>query len=184
MPDRAIGTVTYTERAETPHGPRLGQIYVYGRDEFFARARADLKGFRGAAIAMNEEGAEPTARPETFHMTTINLRIHCQNIKHSMYTAASSTALGNFFDGSLSLVYRVLGPRPAGGSATGGPSKVTSGRPQKKLESPDWTCFGDVARSFALASSRSRCFSRSSANGCCQAKVGLGHEGVHLIAVR
>jgi hypothetical protein len=150
----------------------------------FLPERADLKGFRGSAIAMNEEGAEPTARPETFHMITINLRIHCQNIKHSMYTTASRTALGNFFDGSLSLVYRVLGPRPAGGSATGGPSKVTSGRPQKNSRARTGPCFGDVARSFALASSRSRCFSRSSANGCCQAKVGLSHEGVLLIAVR
>src|SRR6267142_532222 len=62
----------------------------------FSPGPADLKGFEGAAIAMNEEGAEPTARPETFHMITINVRIHFQNIKHSMYTAARSTALGNF----------------------------------------------------------------------------------------
>jgi hypothetical protein len=62
----------------------------------FSPQPADLKGFGEAAIAMNEEGAKPTARPETFHMITIHLGIHCQNIKHSMYTAASSTALGNF----------------------------------------------------------------------------------------
>jgi hypothetical protein len=37
VPDRVNGTVTYTERAETPHGPWSGQIYVYRRGEFFCQ---------------------------------------------------------------------------------------------------------------------------------------------------
>jgi hypothetical protein len=47
----------------------------------------------GTAIAINEEGTEPTARPETFHTKYISsASIQCQIVKHRLYTVASIAA--------------------------------------------------------------------------------------------
>jgi hypothetical protein len=70
----------------------------------FSPEPADLKGFGGAAIEMNEEGVEPTARPETFHMITINVRIHLSEYQALDVYGGEQHSFRSFFDGSLSLV--------------------------------------------------------------------------------
>jgi hypothetical protein len=81
-------TVSLPELTETPRGQWSGRTRP-------VRER-DSQDLAGTAIASDEEGTEPRPDRRLFISNTYHRRVYIVTMSAYVYTAASSTALGNF----------------------------------------------------------------------------------------